>query len=83
VKRERAVTFEAAWASPTRRVLALPPALSAHSTYPVAAVGTEARMPSPINRRAAPSDSRPPKLSRRTALVHEPIGRSVIRGWRA
>jgi hypothetical protein len=78
-----AATLEAAWTIPTRLTASLLSVESAQSVKPETAVGTEAPTPRAISRSAAASPERPPTQSSVSALVHRPIGTSVINGCRA
>ena len=78
-----AVAFAAAWTSPERRTAASRCSASAQSDQPVAKVAPAASTPVRISRSEADRLSFPPIQSKRTELVHAPIGMSVMIGCTA
>ncbi len=75
-----AVAFAAAWTRPERRTAGLPCSASAQSDQPVTTVAPAASTPVRTSRSAADRLSLPPVQSKRSELVHAPIGMSVMIG---
>ena len=69
--------FAKAWTSPVRLGF---PVVSDQSLRPAAAVGTAVAMPTMTRASAAGSEARPPARSKRAAMLHAPMGRSVRTG---